>query len=188
MHSYKCSLILTLTFSKNHGSVEPIIIIMFCCRCLACSRATNTPPSWRSARKERRRRAWCWTPMRSCINGSPVRWSGTCTWCSPWTRHPRVWRTERPPRLPSSTGALDACYHPYISCIWSVHAFPGTQTHDLAIASAVIYRFSYRSAGHVCLHEELLMSVSIHTLLCKFWDIALKKKNTGRKCHDVCEF
>jgi len=33
-------------------------------------------------------------------------------------------------------------------CVWSVHVLLGNQTHDLGIATTMLYCFSYRNTGY----------------------------------------
>lgn len=70
----------------------------------ACLRVTSFPHSWHNARKELRKKDWCWIPMKSSTNGSPAKWSEISTWCSPWTPLQKGWRTEPPPPPLCSTG------------------------------------------------------------------------------------
>ncbi len=50
----------------------------------------------------------------------------------------------------------------YSFYILSALAFPGNRTHDLGVASAMLYQLSYRKA--VCMYDVLRMGQS----LCKF--------------------
>ncbi len=47
--------------------------------------------------------------------------------------------------------------------ILSAHAFPGNRTHDLGVASAMLYHLSYRKAVYIYIYIYLLLFFGLNT-------------------------
>ncbi len=66
----------------------------------------------------------------------------------------------------------------YSFYILSALAFPGNRTHDLGVASAMLYQLSYRKAMYECI---LVILTELRTGGGVFWSFSVSVKKRGKK-------